>query len=680
MTNRLASSASPYLLQHADNPVDWYEWGDEAFAAARERDVPVLLSVGYSACHWCHVMAHESFEDPDTAAEMNRRFVNVKVDREERPDVDRVYMDAVQAMTGRGGWPMTVFLTPQGEPFFAGTYFPAEARGGLPPFRQVLVAVSAAWETKREEIVGQAAKLTEAISRSIPPADEVPGAAVVDAAFTALGETFDRAHGGFGDAPKFPQAPTLEFMLRLAADPASPHASEAELMLSATLDAMAAGGIYDHLGGGFARYAVDAHWLVPHFEKMLYDNALLARLYLRAWQVTGIDHYRTVTEETLEYLLRDLRHPDGGFYSAEDADSEGEEGRFYVFTRSEFEDVLGDDAAFAAAAYGVTEEGNFEGSNVLHRPRSVAEIAAQRSLPESEVRERLDGIRRRLLDARSRRVRPGVDDKVITAWNGLALRAFAEAGVVLDEPRYLDAARDNARFVLDHLRRPDGRLLRAWRRGTATVPAFCDDHGAYALGLLALYQATGETEWFLAAGDLLEAMTDLFSDPAGGFFATGADAERLIDRPKNLMDNPIPSDNALAAEALSTMAALSGDAAAATAVDGVLTAAGRLAAAYPQAVGQLLAVVATRSRAVKEVAIVGGPGSEDLTAVVWETYRPDCIVAVGDGGGEGTVPLLEGRPAGPDGAALAYVCRDFVCDAPVRTAAELRDLLETAGR
>ena len=677
MPNRLAASASPYLLQHQDNPVDWYEWGPDAFAAARDRDVPTLLPVGYSACHGCHVMAHESFEDPATAAQMNEQFVNVKVDREERPDVDRIYMDAVQAMTGRGGWPMTVFMTAAGEPFFAGTYFPRESRGGLPSFTAILSAISTAWTERRAEITGQATRLAEAIGASIPPTEDTPGEEVIETAFRSLTGAFDRTHGGFGGAPKFPQAPNLEFLLRVAADPASPHAGEAAAMLTTTLDAMAAGGIYDHLGGGFARYAVDGHWLVPHFEKMLYDNALLARLYLRAWQVTGVAHHRTVAVETLEYLMRDLRDPAGGFHAAEDADSEGEEGRFYVFDRGDLDDALGTDADFAAGALGVTVAGNFEGRNVLHRPRPLADVAADHGLDETEAADRLATARRRLLEMREGRVRPGRDDKVIAAWNGLTLRALAEAGAVLGDPRYLTAARANARFVLTEMRR-DGRLMRSWRQGAVSVAGFCDDYAAYAVGLLSLYQATGEEEWFTAARTLLDDMIDLFGDPDGGFFATGSDAERLIARPKNLMDNPTPSDNSLAAEALLTLAALTGDGTYATWAQTVFRTAGRLIAGYPAGVGHLLAVLATAAGDPKEVAIVGSAG--ELMAVVWESFRPDCVVAVGDGATAPNVPLLEDRPAGRDGTPLAYVCRAFVCEAPVDDAGALRaSLARTPG-
>ncbi len=647
--------------------MDWWEWGPDAFAAAKRRDVPVLLSVGYSACHWCHVMAHESFEDPATAAIMNDRFVNVKVDREERPDVDRIYMDAVQAMTGRGGWPMTVFLTPAGKPFYAGTYFPKDDLHGHPSFTRVLLGVSEAWQERRGELDEQAERLTEAITRSLPPGD-LPGSDVVTAAFAQLQATYDAEHGGFGGAPKFPQAPTLELLLRLAG-----HEPEAASMLEYTLERMARGGIYDHVGGGFARYAVDRIWLVPHFEKMLYDNALLARVYLRAGQVLDRGDFHEVAVDILEYVLRDMTHADGGWYSAEDADSEGVEGKFYVWSRTEFDDVAQEVAGEAAAAVaehlGVTEQGNFEGATILHRAVAVEEVAAAHSVDIEELRRTTEAILLALRVRRDARVRPGLDDKVITAWNGLALRAFAEAGAVLDEPRYLDAARANARFVLRRLRRDDGRLHRSWRAGNATVLGFCDDYAAYALGLYTLYAATGEAEWFTAAEDLVAGMIELFADPEGGFFATGGDAEELITRPKNLMDNPTPSDNALAAEALVVHRAYTG--AGGDLLEGVLRAAARLLEHYPTAAGHLAAVMETLHRGVKEVAIVG-ERPETLSRTVWEQFRPGCVLAQGPG----PAPLLRDRPP-LDAPATAYVCRDFMCERPVTDAERLRELLRS---
>ncbi|HEX9854972.1 MAG TPA: thioredoxin domain-containing protein [Acidimicrobiia bacterium] len=661
MPNRLALSSSPYLLQHMDNPVDWHEWGDEAFQKARDSGRPLLLSIGYSACHWCHVMAHESFEDDATAQFMNERFVNVKVDREERPDVDRVYMDAVQAMTGQGGWPMTVFLDHEGRPFFAGTYFPKRPMGHHPAFMQVLSAIDDAWRNRREELGEQADRLTRAVRSAIPAAPETPGTEIVERGIQELEASFDAEHGGFGGAPKFPQAPSLELLLRAAALGIGGGPAVAP-MLRTTLDAMAGGGIYDHVGGGFARYAVDRNWLVPHFEKMLYDNAMLARVYVRASQVLAEPRYADVARQTLDYLLRDLRHPEGGLYSAEDADSEGVEGRFYVWSAQQVAEVLGAQATAFAQAYGVTTSGNFEGANILHlRDVTMSRTAFGESL-------------QRLFEARSLRVKPGLDDKVIAAWNGLALRAFAEAGAVLDEHRYVDAAESIAQFAVTHLVDGEGRLARSWRAGRRGPAGFCDDHGALAIGMLTLYAVTGEERWFTHAQRLTNDMVRLFEDPDGGFYATGTDAEPLITRPKNVMDNPTPSDNTLAAEALQLMAAYTGEAPMRESYEGALRAAGHVAARYPSAAGHLLAVMS--SDPPREVAIVGSGGLRArLAAVVWSRFRPDCVVAIGDARSPTSVPLLEGRTP-VDAEASAYVCRDFVCDLPVSDPGELAAKLD----
>ncbi len=674
--NRLAAASSPYLLQHAENPVNWWEWGEGALAEARRLDRPILLSVGYSACHWCHVMAHESFEDPETAEMMNRLFVSIKVDREERPDIDRIYMDAVQTATGRGGWPMTVFLTPTGEPFHAGTYFPKHDRGGMPSFQRVMEAVADVWDHRRDEIVGQAGRLAEEVNRTMPPSAETPGQEALEAAYRTLKASYDPVHGGFGGAPKFPQAPTLEFLLRIAGKSWAPEAAR---MLEHTLTSMAAGGIYDHLGGGFARYSVDDRWLVPHFEKMLYDNALLARLYLRAWQVTGNPRFEMVARETLGYLLTDLQLPEGGFASAEDADSEGAEGRFYVFTNREVSEAAGEHAPLAAAVYGVTEGGNFEGSNVLHLAVPIEQAAESLGITREEAAESLVDAGERLLAARSTRVRPALDDKVICAWNALAIRAFAEAGAVLGEQAYLDAATGAARFILEDLRTDDGRLLRSWRRGAASIPAFADDYAATAVALFALYQATGDGNWYHTASELTNQMLDLFwDDTDGGVFATGHDAERLIARPKNLHDNPTPSDNSLAAEALSTLAAATGDASMLDRIEVIARLAGVLVERAPSAVGHLLAVLAS-TRDQQELAIVGSaddPLTAELLAVALDRFRPEVFVAVGEPGDpDPAIPLLRDRPAGPDGTPRAYLCRGFVCDAPTGDPEALRTLL-----
>jgi uncharacterized protein YyaL (SSP411 family) len=664
MPNRLADATSPYLLQHADNPVDWYEWGPEPFAAAQARGLPVLLSVGYSACHWCHVMAHESFEDEPTAAYMNEHFVNVKVDREERPDIDRVYMDAVQTMTGRGGWPMTVFMTPDARPFYAGTYFPQVPRGHFPSFMQVLESVTDAWRTRRLDLEEQADRLTQAVQRTLPAASVTSdGTALLDHATGAVLANLDEEHGGFGGAPKFPQAPNLELLARsIALRPDGPHAPRARAALAMTLDRMARGGIYDHLGGGFARYAVDRVWLVPHFEKMLYDNALLARIYVRAAQLLEHAPFETVARQTLDYLIADMRDPAGGLHSAEDADSDGEEGKFYVFEKEEFDEVVGTDAAVMADLYGVTSGGNFEGASILHRPEPLERVAARHGLNVEELAAKRAGADAALRAARARRTRPGRDDKVVTAWNGMALRALSEAAAVLDEPRYTAAATRLAEFAVAELRRPDGRLVRSWRRGRAGGPGFCDDYAALAVGLYSLYQATGDERWFSEAERLTAEMIDLFADPDGpGFFATGRDAEALIARPKNLMDNPTPSDNALAAEALQIHAALTADTTAQEHIDSIAAAAGRLIDQHPSAAGHLVAVLATAP--VKEVAVVGAAElRRPFEAAVWRRFRPDCVLATG-ADASSRVPLLADRDTGPSGV-RAFVCRGFVCDLP----------------
>jgi uncharacterized protein len=658
MVNRLADSTSPYLRQHRDNPVDWYEWGEEAFSAARERDVPILLSVGYSACHWCHVMAHESFEDEATASEMNRRFVNVKVDREERPDVDAVYMEAVQAMTGRGGWPMTVWMTPAGEPFYAGTYFPNRPRGHMPTFGSVIEAVTDAWENRRHEITEQAGRLTETISRRIPVGGSFPGQDVLEAAYRTLEAAYDPVNAGFGSAPKFPQQPVLEFLLRIVHEPWAPRAGE---MLGATLVAMARGGIYDQLGGGFARYSTDSTWLVPHFEKMLYDNAQLARLYLWAWRELGHPELASIAEETLEYLRTDLRHPDGGFFSAEDADSEGEEGRYYVWAAHELTDILApEDLAVALLAFGVTQEGNFEGSNVLHIARTATEVAEFTGRTVASVRSSLDRSRTALFAARAERVRPGLDHKVVASWNGIAVRAFAEAGASLGRSDLLDDARACARFIIDRMITDDGRVLRSWSEGQARIVGFLEDHASVAVGLFTLYQATGEIEWFEAAERITRLIPELFSDPDGGFFTTAVDAEVLVKRPKDQLDNPLPSGNSLAAEALMWLAMFTGEARLSDAARATVSAGAVLLERYPSGVGHLAAVLASMHRGLREVA-VAGPDAGAFVEHFWARYRPHAVLAVTVDGRE-PIPLLTGR--GATDHTSAYVCEGFACNLP----------------
>ncbi|MFS0704769.1 thioredoxin domain-containing protein, partial [Cellulomonas sp. 179-A 9B4 NHS] len=607
MPNRLAAATSPYLLQHADNPVDWWEWGDEAFAEARRRDVPLLVSVGYAACHWCHVMAHESFEDPATAAFMNEHFVCVKVDREERPDVDAVYMSATQAMTGSGGWPMTVFTTPDGRPFFCGTYFPPRRVQQVPSFPEVLAALAAAWRTRRDEVVSSAAGIADALGRRPPAAADGPDLVderVVARALGALGATYDERDGGFGGAPRFPPSMVLEWLLRHHARTGD---ADALAMARRTLDAMARGGMYDQLAGGYARYSVDATWTVPHFEKMLYDNALLLRVHLHAWRLTADPLDRRVAVETADWLLAELRTPEGGFASALDADSEGREGAFYAWTPAQLRDVLGDDdGAWAADVLGVTDEGTFEhGASVLQRQHEPADVA------------RLDAVRARLREAREQRPRPARDDKVVSAWNGLAVAALAEAGALLDRPDWVDAARRCARLLADlHTRSaPDGdRLVRTSRDGVAGgAPGVLEDYADVAEGYLALSAVTGEAEWSTRARRLLDTVLAHFPDGEGGFYDTADDETDAVlgalRRPQDPTDGPTPGGQPAAAAALVTLAAATGSLEHREAALAALRVPLQLALRYPRAAGWALATAEALLDGPREVAVVG-PGHD----------------------------------------------------------------------
>ena len=655
MANRLAQETSPYLLQHRDNPVDWYPWGEEALARAREEDRPILLSVGYSACHWCHVMERESFENPETAAYMNEHFVNVKVDREERPDVDAIYMEAVQAISGHGGWPMTVFLDPDGVPFYGGTYFPPDESRGMPSFRMVMEAVVHAFETQREEIREKAPVTRERLGAigAFEPRSELPGPAELEAAVQRLLGALDRRNGGFGGAPKFPPASSLELLLGRG------ETAAVEL----TLDGMLAGGIYDQLGGGFARYSVDPVWLVPHFEKMLYDNALLARVYLHGWQNLGHERYRRVCEETLDWMLREMRGPEGGFYSALDADSEGEEGRFYVWTPEQVREVLGDEAGPVLDYYGVSEAGNFEGSNVLH-------LAGGADAPEPPS---LAEARQALLEARAQRVWPGLDDKRRASWNALAIAALADAGAVLGREDYLDAAGAAAEFVLTELRDGDGNLLRTYKDGRAHLNAYLEDHAFLLEALLTLYEATFEPRWFEAAQALAETTIERFGDPErGGFFSTSSDHEELIARRKEVGDHPIPSGNSAAALGLLRLAALTGERRYAEQAESVFALFGKPAVEHPDAFAHLLRALDFHLSPSREVALVGDQLAE-LAAVVRERFRPHLVLVGGPEGSE-QPPLLAGRTA-VEGRPAAYVCENFACRLPVTGAEELRRLL-----
>lgn len=646
--NRLAGSTSPYLRQHRDNPVDWYPWGPEAFADAVAADRPILLSVGYSACHWCHVMAHESFEDPEVAAVMNRLFVNVKVDREERPDVDAVYMDAVQAMTGRGGWPMTVFLTPDGKPFFGGTYFPRQQ------FLQLLTAIDEAWRTKRSELQGNVAALMKAISATtdLKPAKEVPGIGHVNAVLKALGTSFDTTWGGFGKAPKFPSSMNLELVLRAAVG----GAPGARQVVELSLDAMASGGIYDHLGGGFARYSVDERWLVPHFEKMLYDQALLTRLYTRAAAAFDAERFAQVAAETVEYVLRELRQPEGGFSSAEDADSldpagHAHEGEFYVWTPEQLREVLGPELGAAAIEwYGVTDEGNFEGRTILSR---LAHRGQYLRPPEIEE------ARRRLFEARARRPRPGLDDKVLAEWNGLMLAALAEAAATFGRSDWLAAAVQTGEFLVSTLRSPDGRWSRSWQRdGGARHAALAADHAALAEAFVRLAEASGQARWIEHARECADQLLDRFWDvERGGLFTTADDGEQLIVRQKDVLDNATPSANSTAAVALYRLAALTGERRYAHQADQILQLVAEMIPKAAAAFGNALVAADLRRAGLTEIAVVGD--RPDLVRAVQSRYLPNAVLAWGE---PYDSPLWDQRTDG-----LAYVCRDYACQAPQDT-------------
>ena len=654
MDNRLARETSPYLLQHKDNPVDWYPWGEEALSRARSEEKPVLVSIGYSACHWCHVMERESFEDPEVAAAMNDAFVCIKVDREERPDVDAIYMDAVQAMTGHGGWPLNAFLTPEGVPFYAGTYFPPEPRHGMPSWRMVLDGVARAWDQQRDQITDGSDRIVahlQATARIEAPEAEL-GTAALDQAVPALRRGYDAENGGWGGAPKFPAASTIEFLLRRG---------ERQMALH-TLRRMAAGGMYDQVGGGFARYSVDARWIVPHFEKMLYDNALLARAYLHAFQVSGEPFFERVTRETLDWALRELRRPEGGFASALDADSEGVEGKFYVWRPAEVREALGPLADAAIEHFGMSEAGNFEGANIPVRATADP--------------DRLSEIKAGLLAFRERRVRPGLDDKRLTSWNALMISALADAGAVLGEPHYREAAVAAAEFVLRDLRDMRShppRLLRTYNQGRAHLDAYLEDHAFLLEALLTLYEATFDPRWFAEARALADQILDRFADPErGGFFTTAADHETLIARRKQLEDAPIPSGGSAAAFGLLRLARLTGEARYEDAALGQLRLLHTIATQHPNAFGHLLAAIDFALADVREVALVGddrGP----LEQVVRAGFRPHLVLA---GGAPDGVPLLEGRePVG--GRAAAYVCERFACLRPVTEPDELRALLDS---
>ena len=679
MPNRLIDETSPYLLQHAHNPVEWYPWGEEALAKAKTENKPIFLSIGYAACHWCHVMAHESFEDMATAQLMNELFVNVKVDREERPDLDSIYMAAVVGLTGGGGWPMSVFLTPDGKPFYGGTYFPPTPRYGMPSFRDVLQAVSNAWQTRRAEVL----KSSEDIAAYLRQAGEFArdsdsqplSAETLITATQNISRAYDQANGGWGDAPKFPQPMAIEFLLRRYV-----QAPDANLraLIDHTLTAMAQGGIDDQLGGGFHRYSTDAHWLVPHFEKMLYDNSQLARVYLHAWQALGDPAYRRVTLEIFDYVLREMTHPAGGFYSTQDADSEGVEGKFFLWTSEEVRSILGDEEILFSEVYGVTPRGNFDeqhlppGQNILSIVAEPETVAKKNGLAPEQLAVILGEARRKLFNHRERRVKPGRDEKLLAAWNGLMLAAFAEAARdrSLGERTkvYRSAAERNAEFLLREMRTSGGRLLRTWKDGQAKLNGYLEDYASVIDGLLELYQTTFDETWFAAARELADLMLQHYADPAGGFFDTSDDHEMLVTRPKDLQDNAVPSGNALAATALLKLAAFTGEERYYRHAEALLGALQAAMIQSPLGFAQWLTALDFAVGNPKEIALVGDGRSDDVHAlldVIRAGFRPHQVVALGTLPADrpSAIPLLLDRP--PLGErATAYVCVRFACQRP----------------
>ena len=663
MANRLATETSPYLLQHAHNPVAWWPWGERALAEARETNRPILLSIGYAACHWCHVMERESFEDEATAALMNEHFVCIKVDREERPDLDAIYMQATQAMTGHGGWPMTVFLTPQGEPFYAGTYFPPEDRHGMPSFRRVLQGVADAWENKQASVTKTTASMRELYAASTERT-RVTGtldAALLSRAVSALVQQYEPRFGGFGGAPKFPPTMALDFLLRQWARTGEAAALD---MVTHTFRCMSRGGIYDQVGGGFARYSVDGEWLVPHFEKMLYDNALLVRLGAHLWQATRDREFRRVTEETIGWLAREMTSREGGFYSSLDADSEGHEGRYYVWDAGELDTLLGEDAPLVKAYWGVTPAGNFEGRNILFVPRDAADVAAEHQVTEPELRTALDRATRILYDARERRVRPARDEKILAGWNGLMLRGLAEAARAFGQAELRALAVRNGEFLFRELVRGD-HVLRSYKDGVAKIPGFLEDYAAVALGAYALYQLTFDRKWLERARRLADAIMSRFWDEsAQAFFDTSDDAEPLVTRPRDVTDNAVPSGSSMAAELLLLMGDLYANGDYTARATYVLETIAEPMARYPTAFGHALGAADIAVRGAVEVAIGGDPGDGAFGALVREVanrYLPSLVLAGGEGDAALGITLLEGRGGVEP---VAYVCRAYACDVP----------------
>ena len=680
MPNRLINETSPYLLQHAHNPVDWHPWGEEALARARSEDKPIFLSIGYSACHWCHVMERESFENPDIAALMNANFISVKVDREERPDIDSIYMGAVQAMTGRGGWPLSMFLTPDGEPFYGGTYFPPEDRHGMPGFPRVLAAISDSYRQRRGDVARSATEITAAMSGiGQAVADYTPlSRDTLTQAYVGLRSSFDQQDGGFGTAPKFPQPMVLDYLLRHHAATGDAHALE---MVELTLRRMAHGGMYDQLGGGFHRYSTDPFWLVPHFEKMLYDNALLSRLYLRAYQATASPLYARIAQETIDYVLREMTDPLGGFYSAQDADSEGEEGRYFVWTPGEIDRVLGrEDGAILQAHFGVTHEGNFDGRSILHLATDRDDAAGETGTAASESDSVIARGKRLLLESRGRRVPPETDTKVLTAWNGLMLHSVALGAAVLHRPDYLRAAVAGATFILANMKR-DGRLLRTYRDGQARLNAYLEDYALLADGLIALYEATFDRQWLDEANHLARRMLELFWDEGGArFYDTGTDHETLILRPRDITDNAMPSGGSAAADVLLRLSVLTGEPGYARTAAAALRSVQAYMARMPEGFGNWLGVLDFHLSSPHEIAVVGpldGEDTQSLLSAVHSRYLPNRVLAGFDpanGVSYDDLPLLEDKVM-QGNRPTAYVCHSYVCQQPVTDAGALAEQL-----
>jgi uncharacterized protein len=677
MSNRLKNETSPYLLQHADNPVDWYAWGEEALQKAREEDKPIFLSIGYAACHWCHVMEHESFEDPQIAGMLNEHFVSIKVDREERPDLDGIYMEAVVAMTGHGGWPMSVFLTPEGQPFYGGTYFPPVRAHGLPAFRDVLNGISRTWQEDRKELLEAGKKLTRRLHESARwgagKVDFSPD--VLDKATKTLLDSYDWTNGGWGGAPKFPSPMVIDFLLTQSTRGNEP----ARKMVDHALEVMQRGGLYDLVGGGFHRYAVDEIWRVPHFEKMLYDNAQLALAYLHGYIVIGNPEFRRTVEETLDFIQRELTDVSGGFYSSLDADSEGEEGMFYVWSADEIEQYVTDpqDLELARSVYQITQAGNFEGKNILQKPANYIALADALDRPVDEIITRLERVHQQLFEARSQRIRPATDDKVLVSWNALALQAFSEAARYLDRPDYLEIAQKNADFLMTNLYSSD-RLLRSWRNGTARHNGFLEDYAGLIVALLSLYQTDQDIRWYRHATTLAEEMKVHFKDETGGFFDTRADQNDLIVRPKEYQDNPIPSGNALAAKALLLLSAFSGDTQDQAAVEETIATLQNAFSQHPTAFAYWLQAADFAVGPVNQVALLwpeNQDGYDEFKQVLYRLYRPRSILAAAPYPLPADAPpLLNDRPLLQD-RVTAYVCKGFVCRQPVSTAGEFETQL-----